>query len=542
MGGHPQCLPKFDSITALSGDKLTWDAVAPTIRTDCAYLLECDATSGAVATFVEKLDIYSQQSDFDCFKLLIGYNLDFCGFDVTLYKNGSAINSSISNLLSLILLLLGESPKGTFHIVIKHNDRKGLTALQSAIYQQFCYLGFFIPVVCKDSQKKLATRLVKDALPGSTSYQICGAKKSGKSALVSALLGSQYCPISSELPTPIPLLFTGGKGISKKIVCGGVSKTKAAHFESRDSLCNYLEAKFREGIEGLQQLEPIKIQVPKYPASLKNACFIEVPASNFACSAGDIKVPKSWHCSKNKYIFIINYSSHLTDDEIKSLHTVYTTSQAESNDPLLVVVNRMDEMYSSDVVKSPLRFVDYIRHRLANLGYSNVLVLPTQALLSVYLDKIEPYLKHPDKFEDEISQLRKTHRISSLSTCISFLNGFAQNMQDFHGIHIGTVDKVRENTGIGLLELLIATQNATFFPTFELPQNISKAKILESGKTVVSEAQQKLQSTKAELAASGKKVLQSAHESWMGFHASIKNNVPSAWNKMASFVKKRYKP
>ena len=85
----------------------------------------------------------------------------------------------------------------------------------------------------------------------------------------------------------------------------------------------------------------------------------------------------------------MNYSTHLSNDEAELLHEVYASQPAT----LLIALNRTDEMYAAEVVKSYERAADYIASRLQGLGYDNFVIVPISALTGMYADQVREQVK-----------------------------------------------------------------------------------------------------------------------------------------------------
>ena len=84
----------------------------------------------------------------------------------------------------------------------------------------------------------------------------------------------------------------------------------------------------------------------------------------------------------------MNYSSHLSSDETELFSDVYRKFCSESK-TILIALNRIDEMYAAEVVKSYERAADYVRSRLEALKYDNVLIVPVSALTGIYTAKLQ---------------------------------------------------------------------------------------------------------------------------------------------------------
>ena len=153
----------------------------------------------------------------------------------------------------------------------------------------------------------------------------------------------------------------------------------------------------------------------------------------------------------------MNYSSHLTTDEIDLFSEVYETLNIEESPmPLIVAVNRIDEMYSAEVVKSYERIADYIKWRLNELGYENILVISTSAILAVYLEKVRKLLfEEYGELDERISKINKKYRGTENSTMINFVEKTLEEREDFHGMKITSIYDLKLMSRIPYLKHII---------------------------------------------------------------------------------------
>ena len=153
-------------------------------------------------------------------------------------------------------------------------------------------------------------------------------------------------------------------------------------------------------------------------------------------------------------IFVMNYSNHLTNDEVKFLSQIRQTF-AENNKfySLFITVNRIDERYAAEVEKSVNRILDYISGRLEALDYKNIVIFGTSALQSFYLDKVLGILKadsveidEDNPLGDAIRRAKRKHR--ELMTPLRFVEDALKNLEDFHGIDEPDVKLLENFSGV----------------------------------------------------------------------------------------------
>lgn len=157
----------------------------------------------------------------------------------------------------------------------------------------------------------------------------------------------------------------------------------------------------------------------------------------------------------------MNYSNHLTNDEVtflKNIHSFFKDNNKFYS--LFITINRIDERYAVNVEKSVDRILDYISTRLEALTppYKNIVIFGTSALQSFYLDSVIDLVK-ADRAEDgedvdelplidadSIRPLKKAHKDSL--TPITFIGNALDHLEDFHGIENATEKELYALSGV----------------------------------------------------------------------------------------------
>ena len=86
---------------------------------------------------------------------------------------------------------------------------------------------------------------------------------------------------------------------------------------------------------------------------------------------------------------MLNYSAHLSNDEAELLGEFFGKFSPPDESRLVVIaLNRIDEMYAADVVKSYERAADYIASRVEALGWRTFVIVPVSALTGIYAKKV----------------------------------------------------------------------------------------------------------------------------------------------------------
>ena len=278
-----------------------------------------------------------------------------------------------------------------------------------------------------------------------------GTKKAGKSVVINSLLKRDYAPTSSELPTPNVIKYIPAAADSELTL---VYKGEKKPFNSAEKLSEFIGKEFEEAQNHTGEGSGLEDMTIFYPsADLSGYEVWDTPGPNFA-GAGEEhqKIANECIAAADVCIFVMNYSNHLTNDEVKFLNQIHDTFEKTNKFySLFITVNRIDERYSAEVEKSINRVLDYIGGRLEELDYKNIVIFGTSALQSFYLDKVLSILKsldmevdEDDTFFDVVRMLKKKHR--EFMVPVRFIEDALKNLEDFHNIDIEDADaKTLEN-------------------------------------------------------------------------------------------------
>ena len=201
----------------------------------------------------------------------------------------------------------------------------------------------------------------------------------------------------------------------------------------------------------------MQIAIPKFPKSLSKFRLIDTPGPNFAGAKDHAKITMDTLDKVNGVIFVMNYSQHLTSDEICLFDDIYKTFNNDKvQKTILIAINRIDEMYASEDIKSYERIASYIHYRLMELGYENVLVLSVSAIQAVYTEKIRQLLTFEcGTLIERLKKLKKKYRDTDSGTFISFVDKSITELEDFHGVEIDNVHELKKISRIDYLCHLI---------------------------------------------------------------------------------------
>ena len=277
-----------------------------------------------------------------------------------------------------------------------------------------------------------------------------GTKKAGKSVVINSLLHRDYAPTSSELPTPNTVKYVPSDPNS---ILTLDYDGKKYTFTKAEALKNFIDGEFRKAQGQTGKGAGLPDMTIYYPCDELNGYEVwDTPGPNFA-GAGDEHRKNAEACIRqvDVCIFVMNYSSHLTDDEVKFLNQIREYFQQEGKFySLFITVNRIDERYSSEVQKSVPKMLDYISGRLEQLNYKNIVVFGTSALQSFYLEKIVELADGKSVNEDVLKDLEDEYFDvdEKIMTQINFIDGAIKNLRRFHGIKGATEKEIEAFSGV----------------------------------------------------------------------------------------------
>ena len=320
MALSTQILPKFEEIKTLDGDIA--NNILDDISLNTAYLLNEKAS---LADFIDKMGkkYEKENKPIDLYNFYGAYNLKFptTPSTVSLIDENQIIAVGIPNLNDLLSYLIANRNRGTqFAVFLSILERSPdeMLKFKRDIFQQFIYLRMYLPIIIADNFKEAKDILKKLNAENDnilTDITFVGTKKAGKSSLINAILGAEYSPSSSELPTPNKITYAWGKDN----LC--VEYEGNTHnFNASNELQEYLATEFRKANkEKSAALKPMQVYIPSFPRALREFTVVDTPGPNLAASKNKAHEEIAMAALKEMQhaVFVMNYSAHLTDDEIK---------------------------------------------------------------------------------------------------------------------------------------------------------------------------------------------------------------------------------
>ena len=416
--------------------------------------------------FIEQLaeddDKSSHDKPLNLYDFYIAYNLKFPVGSVSL-RNGSEVLQSVQNFSELLNAVI-RAGDGDLNVLVK------LAQLKIKILQQFIYLRIFLPVIV-DNQNPSKV---------SGDVGIFGTKKSGKSAMINALLGNEYAVSSPMLPTPNKVIYTA---VDKKVnKISFTYKNSTRTFNDVDALQKFLMEENSLANKNSSALDEMTIALPDFPTFLNGSRLIDTPGSNFAAGKGHIDIIRKTLAEVPNAVFVMNYSQYLTQDELKLFDKIYKQfNSSKVHQPILIALNRVDEIFDSEESKSYERVADYIHYRLTALGYENFLVVGVSAIQAVYFDEITRLIEPPATFfeqlinffkkffvktiplNEQLKKLKTDLRGTDKISVVVFVNNILTDFEDFHGITINNVCDLQKINRVNYLKCLLHNLTSGYF-------------------------------------------------------------------------------
>lgn len=479
--------PRFTYVRVLSKEETepgkAYELICSMVKEgQYAYLVE----GVSLTKFIDQLGHADEENQaINLHALHIAYNFKFPLNSVRLICERRKKSPFANDFADLLRFILNAPHEDDCRVKIEKLTAEEQSVIRREILQQFVYLNIFLPVAT-DNPKAATNKPVEVA--------VVGTKKAGKSALIDALLGGEYAPFSTLTPTPNRVLYSSGN-MGDDVLIRFRYNNGSLNFDKASDLREHMEKLFQDANEISTKLDEMQVYIKDYPQDLKEFVFADTPGPNFAGAKEHESVTMESIKHASTCLFVLNYSGHLTNDEVNLFDYIYKSyNYRESDEPLLVAVNKIDEMYADSEIKSTVRIADYIGHRLREAGYDNVVVLPVSGILSVYLNKVASVL--PDKgmmskiinqvdsmdienetlsnlvdtlggyikgilniekenLDKDIDELRKVYKNSDYISAIRFIDKAKQNAELFHNMDVDTVDVLEEFSGIKMLTCYI---------------------------------------------------------------------------------------
>lgn len=304
---------------------------------------------------------------------------------------------------------------------------------------------------------------------------VMATKKAGKSVVVNSFLNEQYAPTSFELPTPNNCIYKRSQDNNIRLVYGKYDIL----FKSPQDIYSFIYKEFKKAQEDKTNgytIDDMEIYYSSSDNSIASFSVIDTPGSNYTAATNlgngeniHKKLAYSWIEKSDVILFLINYSNYLTIDEEEFFRNIKLQFEKRNKYySLIVVVNKLDEMYISECEnKSVVRFLDYIRCKLYDLGYKGFVVMGTSA--RSYFDLIKVSRIDNDilnslgetmpidqlkgsMLRERLKNLKKSYIGKSEMTSLSFIDDQFEKLECFYGIKEYDYKTLKDKSGIPRLK------------------------------------------------------------------------------------------
>ncbi|MBR4903862.1 MAG: dynamin family protein [Selenomonadaceae bacterium] len=455
MKPFTKILPQFKDVKLVTNRDNYEEIYQSEQQSHSAWLLD---ETELIWEFIEELaeadDKSSHDKPLNLYDFYIAYNLKFSS-DVSLLNKSKVLQSGLKDFSELLNAVI-RAGNGELNILVTSDK------LKLKILQQFIYLRIFLPVIVDGQTHNQAAGEVG----------IFGTKKAGKSALINALLGNEYAVSSPMLPTPNKVTYSAANKDAKEISL--TYKNSAQNFHTVNDLQKFLTEKNSLANKNSETLDEMTIALPDFPAFLNGARLIDTPGSNFAAGKGHADIIQKTLVEVPNAVFVMNYSQYLTQDELKLFDEIYKQfNNAKVKRPILIALNRVDEIFDSEESKSYERVADYIHYRLTALGYENFLVIGVSVIQAVYFDEITRLIEPPATFferminyfkkffvkpvplDEQLKKLKTDLRGTDKVSVVVFVRNILTDFEDFHSIVINNVRDLQKINRINYLKCLL---------------------------------------------------------------------------------------
>ncbi|MBI3593249.1 MAG: dynamin family protein, partial [Nitrospirae bacterium] len=283
---------------------------------------------------------------------------------------------------------------------------------------------------------------------------IMALKKSGKSVVVNCLLGDDYAPASIELPTFTTCIYRKSRGNRISLNY----KDRKMFFDNPETLRKYVLNEFRNmNIDKKMDHITDAMDIGYLPKK-NSACdytIIDTPGPDLAGSYHK-ELAYKWIREADVILFIIDYTKHLASSEEEFFSDIKKVFEEHKKFySFIVVVNKLDLMYLSEEKKSSLRFIDFLRSKLKDMGYRGFIVFGVSALQyfnSIKASQIEGCgnLDTDDgkKLRTYLDKCLVRYQGKDEMTVLSFFDNQIRNLLWFHGKEDATLKDLKEKSGV----------------------------------------------------------------------------------------------
>ena len=279
-----------------------------------------------------------------------------------------------------------------------------------------------------------------------------GTKKAGKSVIINSILKRDYAPTSLTLPTPNTIKYIPSD--PKQPITLEYNNQRYT-FNSPKEISDFIGEEFKKAQRITGEGAGLPDMTIYYPCNELSGYEVwDTPGPNVAFTEEHKKNAEECIKHVDVCIFVMNYSTHLTNDEVNFLEKIHDVFK-ENNKfySLFITVNRIDERYNDPETKSVNRILDYISRRLEALNYHNIILFGTSALQSFYLTEILETIKaNEDNIDEPLIVLNSIpllmRKYKKLITSLNFTRTSLNNLETFHEIINPTEKELAAFSGV----------------------------------------------------------------------------------------------
>lgn len=289
---------------------------------------------------------------------------------------------------------------------------------------------------------------------------VIGTKKAGKSLVINNLINRDFAPSSLLLPTPNMIRYIP-IAPGKKLTLDYDGKIYD-DFGTDASLKSFILKEFKKADDAKKVGKEVVLpdMIIYYPCDNLNYEVWDTPGPDYFI-AGDEhrKITEVAIRKLDVCIFVMDYTKYLEDSEVELLEQVCKIFKQNGKFySLFVTINKTDEMYNDQEIKSVIYVIDYIKEKLERidenkekLSYKDLVIFGTSALQSFYLNKVIMLAKangtnvEPFITKNSIAILRGIH---AGKTEITTTASIIMHLQDHHGIKDPTEREIEAFSGM----------------------------------------------------------------------------------------------
>ncbi|HIP93673.1 MAG TPA: hypothetical protein EYH39_04615 [Desulfurobacteriaceae bacterium] len=327
-------------------------------------------------------------------------------------------------------------------------NKENLEKLIKTIYNNIASKNFgelkFIQTIFLNNLQKIL-KILKSLKENMPTLSVMATKKAGKSVLINCILGDEYVPSSLELPTPNIVRFVPWENDFIKLIIHRKSGSQEYHFKKPQELKEFLRKLYESAKEKRIALADMTV----YYKSKLNFILVDTPGPNYVAATSHKILTYKWIEKSDSIIFLIDYSKHLTEDEISFLKHIYSSFKSRKKlFSLIFAINKIDLIYEEEENKSIQRVIDFIKSRLKSLGFLENLTFAISARQYLEALKLKKFMEE-NKIDDIYVALKEYKKVSKES--VKYLKGILSIYEDYLDMDEVDIDTILKGSFVPFL-------------------------------------------------------------------------------------------